>query len=141
MAGWLYGLGQGLQGAGQALAQYPQLKMQAAQLALQQQAAARAEAAQRRLEEQGRFEDTFKLLGQAPEGLALSPEVAAQLDPTLIKAFTKPETKPEFLPSRPLGDAAAMPVQSFVKQFRAEFEAHITEGRCPMAHTRMTVAV
>jgi NADH-quinone oxidoreductase subunit F len=41
----------------------------------------------------------------------------------------------------PLGDAAAMPVQSFVKQFRAEFEAHITEGRCPMAHTRMTVAV
>jgi NADH-quinone oxidoreductase subunit F len=41
----------------------------------------------------------------------------------------------------PLGDAAAMPVQSFVRQFRAEFEAHITEGRCPMAHTRMTVAV
>ncbi len=41
----------------------------------------------------------------------------------------------------PLGDAAAMPVKSFVKQFRAEFEAHITEGRCPMAHTRMTVAV
>jgi NADH-quinone oxidoreductase subunit F len=41
----------------------------------------------------------------------------------------------------PLGDAAAMPVQSFVKQFRQEFEAHIKEGRCPMAHTRMTVAV
>ena len=41
----------------------------------------------------------------------------------------------------PLGDAAAMPVQSFVKQFRHEFEAHITEGRCPMAHTRMTVAI
>ena len=41
----------------------------------------------------------------------------------------------------PLGDAAAMPVQSFVKQFRQEFEAHIKEGHCPMAHTPMTVAV
>jgi NADH-quinone oxidoreductase subunit F len=30
-----------------------------------------------------------------------------------------------------LGDAAAMPVQSFVKKFRAEFERHVTERRCP----------
>ena len=30
-----------------------------------------------------------------------------------------------------LGDAAAMPVQSFVTKFRDEFEQHITEGRCP----------
>jgi len=30
-----------------------------------------------------------------------------------------------------LGDAAAMPVQSFVKKFRAEFEQHIHERRCP----------
>ena len=31
----------------------------------------------------------------------------------------------------PFGDAAAAPVQSFVKQFRHEFEAHVREGRCP----------
>jgi len=31
----------------------------------------------------------------------------------------------------PLGDAAAMPVQSFVKKFRAEFERHVAERRCP----------
>jgi len=30
-----------------------------------------------------------------------------------------------------LGDAAAMPVQSFVKKFRDDFEQHIAEGRCP----------
>lgn len=30
-----------------------------------------------------------------------------------------------------LGDAAAMPVQSFVTKFRDEFERHIVEGRCP----------
>jgi NADH-quinone oxidoreductase subunit F len=30
-----------------------------------------------------------------------------------------------------LGDAAAMPVQSFVKKFKAEFERHVTERRCP----------
>jgi NADH-quinone oxidoreductase subunit F len=30
-----------------------------------------------------------------------------------------------------LGDAAAMPVQSFVKKFRAEFERHAAERRCP----------
>jgi NADH-quinone oxidoreductase subunit F len=31
----------------------------------------------------------------------------------------------------PFGDAAAAPVQSFIKQFRHEFEAHVTAGRCP----------
>jgi NADH-quinone oxidoreductase subunit F len=34
-----------------------------------------------------------------------------------------------------LGDAASLPVQSFVKKFRAEFEAHVTHGGCPHAHT------
>ena len=41
----------------------------------------------------------------------------------------------------PLGDAAAMPVQSFVSQFRGEFEEHIEKGRCPMAHVEMTRAI
>jgi NADH-quinone oxidoreductase subunit F len=31
----------------------------------------------------------------------------------------------------PLGDAAAMPIQGFVKKFRAEFEAHLEGRRCP----------
>ena len=31
----------------------------------------------------------------------------------------------------PLGDAAALPVHSFVSKFRAEFERHVEEGRCP----------
>jgi len=31
----------------------------------------------------------------------------------------------------PLGDAAAMPVASYVSRFRAEFQAHIDEGGCP----------
>ena len=30
-----------------------------------------------------------------------------------------------------LGDAAAMPVQSFLKKFRDEFVQHVTERRCP----------
>ena len=30
-----------------------------------------------------------------------------------------------------LGDAAAMPVQSFVKKFRDEFVRHVEERRCP----------
>jgi NADH-quinone oxidoreductase subunit F len=30
-----------------------------------------------------------------------------------------------------LGDAAALPVHSFVNKFRAEFEAHIAQKRCP----------
>ncbi len=30
-----------------------------------------------------------------------------------------------------LGDAAALPTHSFVQKFRAEFEAHVHEGRCP----------
>jgi NADH-quinone oxidoreductase subunit F len=32
-----------------------------------------------------------------------------------------------------LGDAAAMPVRAFVKQFRAEFEHHIAHKRCLVA--------
>jgi NADH-quinone oxidoreductase subunit F len=35
----------------------------------------------------------------------------------------------------PLSDAAAMPVESYIKAFRDEFEAHITEKRCPLAAT------
>jgi NADH-quinone oxidoreductase subunit F len=31
----------------------------------------------------------------------------------------------------PLGDAAALPVHSFVQKFRAEFDRHVTEQRCP----------
>ena len=31
----------------------------------------------------------------------------------------------------PLGDAAAMPVASYVSRFRAEFQEHIDEGGCP----------
>lgn len=33
----------------------------------------------------------------------------------------------------PLGDAAAMPVESFVKRFRNEFEYHIREKRCNLS--------
>jgi NADH-quinone oxidoreductase subunit F len=32
----------------------------------------------------------------------------------------------------PLGDACAMPVRSMVKRFRAEFEAHVDQGSCPL---------
>ncbi len=39
----------------------------------------------------------------------------------------------------PLGDAAAMPIRSFVQQFREEFEEHITKGRCPLHAVKMTV--
>jgi NADH-quinone oxidoreductase subunit F len=31
----------------------------------------------------------------------------------------------------PLGDAAAMPVASYVDKFRGEFQAHIDQGGCP----------
>jgi NADH-quinone oxidoreductase subunit F len=30
-----------------------------------------------------------------------------------------------------LADAAAMPVQSFLKKFRSEFEEHLARGGCP----------
>ena len=30
----------------------------------------------------------------------------------------------------PLGDAAALPIQSYVKKFREEFEYHVREGKC-----------
>jgi NADH-quinone oxidoreductase subunit F len=33
-----------------------------------------------------------------------------------------------------LGDAAALPVHSYVAKFRAEFEQHINEHRCPFPH-------
>jgi NADH-quinone oxidoreductase subunit F len=35
----------------------------------------------------------------------------------------------------PLGDAAAMPVMSFVDKFREEFEQHVREGRCSLRQT------
>jgi len=41
----------------------------------------------------------------------------------------------------PLGDAAAMPAESFVRQFREEFEAHISGRRCPLHATPMTTAI
>ena len=31
----------------------------------------------------------------------------------------------------PLGDAAAMPIASYVDKFRAEFQEHVDLGRCP----------
>ncbi|HEV3408140.1 MAG TPA: NADH-ubiquinone oxidoreductase-F iron-sulfur binding region domain-containing protein, partial [Gaiellaceae bacterium] len=33
----------------------------------------------------------------------------------------------------PLGDAAAMPVASYVAKFRDEFQRHLDEGGCPFA--------
>jgi NADH-quinone oxidoreductase subunit F len=35
----------------------------------------------------------------------------------------------------PLGDACAMPVRSLIKGWRAEFEAHCVDGRCPLYET------
>jgi NADH-quinone oxidoreductase subunit F len=35
----------------------------------------------------------------------------------------------------PLGDAAAMPAQSFIKKFRQEFEEHVKQRRCPYNQT------
>jgi len=32
----------------------------------------------------------------------------------------------------PLGDAAAMPIQSFLKKFGDEFRAHVGAGHCPL---------
>ena len=34
----------------------------------------------------------------------------------------------------PLGDAATSPIVSSIKLFRAEYEAHVREGRCPFKH-------
>jgi NADH-quinone oxidoreductase subunit F len=31
----------------------------------------------------------------------------------------------------PLGDAAAMPIASYVAKFRTEYQRHIDDGRCP----------
>jgi NADH-quinone oxidoreductase subunit F len=36
----------------------------------------------------------------------------------------------------PLGDAAAMPVQGFLKHFRAEFEAHVAQKTCRVNRRR-----
>jgi len=33
-----------------------------------------------------------------------------------------------------LGDAAALPVHSFLKRFRPEFEKHVKDGKCPFPH-------
>jgi NADH-quinone oxidoreductase subunit F len=33
----------------------------------------------------------------------------------------------------PLGDAAAMPIASYVTKFRDEFQAHVDRGGCPLA--------
>jgi NADH-quinone oxidoreductase subunit F len=32
----------------------------------------------------------------------------------------------------PFGDAAAMPAAAFIKKYRAEFEEHIAQRRCPV---------
>jgi len=50
-----------------------------------------------------------------PEDLALLDDVASRIGGRTICA---------------LGDAAAMPVQSFIKHFRHEFEYHIEHGKC-----------
>jgi len=39
-----------------------------------------------------------------------------------------------------LGDAAAMPVQGFLKHFRAEFEYHVEHGRCMVNRRRAEIA-
>jgi len=36
----------------------------------------------------------------------------------------------------PLGDAAAMPVRSFVQQFRSEFQEHVDNKTCTVAHAQ-----
>ncbi|NOZ55314.1 MAG: NADH-quinone oxidoreductase subunit NuoF [Calditrichaeota bacterium] len=41
----------------------------------------------------------------------------------------------------PLGDAAAMPVISFVTKFREEFEYHVREGRCDLEDRKQRVAM
>jgi NADH-quinone oxidoreductase subunit F len=50
-----------------------------------------------------------------PEDLDLLDRVAARIEGRTICA---------------LGDAAAMPVRSFVKQFRDEFQYHVDHKRC-----------
>jgi NADH-quinone oxidoreductase subunit F len=39
----------------------------------------------------------------------------------------------------PLGDAAAMPMISFVEKFRDEFEAHLNGKPCPFEHSGVGV--
>jgi NADH-quinone oxidoreductase subunit F len=40
-----------------------------------------------------------------------------------------------------LADAAAMPVQSFLTKFRAEFDAHLQHGGCPQRAARAAAPV
>jgi NADH-quinone oxidoreductase subunit F len=40
----------------------------------------------------------------------------------------------------PLGDAAAMPIISFVDKFRHEFEEHLRTGECPFSRDAAAVA-
>ena len=37
----------------------------------------------------------------------------------------------------PLGDAAAMPIASYVVKFRDEFQAHVDEGGCPFEESTL----
>ena len=41
----------------------------------------------------------------------------------------------------PLGDSNAMIVASYVRHFRAEFEAHVEKGGCPVAATSSLTGV
>jgi NADH-quinone oxidoreductase subunit F len=41
----------------------------------------------------------------------------------------------------PLGDAAAMPMISFVEKFREEFEDHLNGKPCPFEHSSRMVTV
>src|SRR5213594_1852692 len=40
----------------------------------------------------------------------------------------------------PLSDAAAMPVESYIKKFYGEFDAHISQQRCSVAGDRLQIA-
>jgi NADH-quinone oxidoreductase subunit F len=61
-----------------------------------------------------------------PEDLALLDQVASRMEGRTICA---------------LGDAAAMPVRSFVKQFRDEFQYHVDHKRCLVGAPAATLAV
>ena len=61
-----------------------------------------------------------------PEDLTLLDQVASRIEGRTICA---------------LGDAAAMPVRSFVKQFRDEFQYHVDHKRCLVGAPAATLAV
>ncbi len=54
-----------------------------------------------------------------PEDLDLLLDFSANIQGNTICAF---------------GDAAAWPVESYIKTFRDEFEAHVKEKRCPLGN-------